>query len=100
MPTQRRSRSRRLKKDDPTWPPKYYRGLSKAKATQRRKEILKFGKLSWRDPRAYVGFKTNVGVKTRKSSYTVAFRKLFPDARSLAAKSRVTGVPEVFLRQS
>lgn len=92
--------TRRLKKDNPTWPPKYYRGLSKGKATQRRKEIIKFGKMSWRDPRAYVGFKTDIGVKTRKSSYTTDFKRIFPDATSLEAKATATGVPKKFLEAS
>jgi hypothetical protein len=87
-----------LKKDNPLWPHKYYRGLTRKKAKERRKEILKFGSMDWKDPKAYVGYKTDVGVKTKSSSYTVRFRKLFPDAKSLEEKAEATGVPVRFLR--
>lgn len=81
-------------------PKKYYAGLSKTRKVQRRREIAKFGALSWKNPRAYVGFKTDRGVKTRKSSYTVEWRKRFPNATSLEDKSKVTGVPLRFIRES
>ncbi len=97
--TQRKPRGH-LKKDDPTWPHKYYKGLTRKAAAQRRKEILKFGKLHWRDPRAYVGFKTDRGVVGKTSNYTQRFRRLFPDATSLEAKAKATGVPVRFLRES
>lgn len=101
--TQRKARERTqpaLKKDDPTWPHKYYKGLTRKVATERRKEILKFGKLHWRDPRAYKGFKTDRGVKGKSSSYTQRFRSIFPDAASLEAKAKATGVPLRFLKAS
>jgi hypothetical protein len=94
------SRRKTLKKDKPTWPPKYYRGLSKKAAAERRKEILKFGKMSWTDPKAYVGFKTDIGVKTKKSKYTSSWDRLFPGRRSLKSKSNATGVPEKFIKES
>ena len=96
--TQRKARGN-LKKDNPTWPHKYYKGLTRKAAATRRKEILKFGKLHWRDPRAYVGFKTDRGVKGKTSNYTQRFRRLFPDAASLEAKAKATGVPLRFLRE-
>ena len=82
------------------WPPKYYKGLSKKKQTQRKKEILKFGALDTKDPKAYVGFKTNRGIKTRKSSYTQKWNSLFPDAKSIAERSAATGIPEDLLQES
>ncbi len=93
-------RTAKLKKDRPRWPPKYYRGLTAKAAADRRKEILKYGRMDWKDPRAYVGFKTDRGIKTRTSSYTATFRKLFPDARGLVEKAAATGVPERILRES
>lgn len=87
-----------LKKNNPLWPHKYYRGLTRKKAMERRKEILKFGAMSWKDPKAYVGFKTDKDVKTKPSSYTSRFKKLFPDANSLEEKAEATGVPVKFLR--
>jgi hypothetical protein len=96
--TQRKPRGH-LKKDDPTWPHKYYKGLTRKAAAQRRKEILKFGKLHWKNPRAYVGFKTDKGVAGKTSNYTQRFRRLFPDATSLEAKAKATGVPLRFIRE-
>lgn len=81
-------------------PHKYYRGLTRKKALERRKEILKFGSMDWKDPKAYVGFKTDVGVKKRPSSYTSRFKKQFPDALSLEQKATATGVPVRFLKES
>ncbi len=75
------------------WPPKYYKGLSKTKKAARAKEIKHFTRYHWKDPRAYEGFKTNVGVRTKASSYTELWHRLFPDAKSLEAKSAATGVP-------
>jgi hypothetical protein len=65
---------------------------------ERKAEIKKFGKLHWSDPKAYTGFKTDKYRKTkRKSSYTAQWDALFPDAKSLKERSKVTGVPERFL---
>lgn len=83
------------------WPPKYYRGLTKKQALERKKEIKKFGAMDWRDPRAYVGFKTDKYAKTKKkSSYTVQWNKLFPDAKTLEERAAVTGVPIRYLEES
>jgi hypothetical protein len=95
-----RKTRRRLKKDNPHWPHKYYAGLTAKQAATRRKEIMKYGALPSSDRRAYVGFKTNRGVKTKTSSYTAQFRRLYPDAKSLAQKAKATGVPERFLQVS
>lgn len=85
-------------KKNKLWPPKYYRGLTRKQALDRKAEIKKFGKLHWSDPKAYVGFKTDKYRKTkRKSSYTVQWNTLFPDAKSLKQRSKVTGVPIKYL---
>jgi hypothetical protein len=81
------------------WPHKYYKGLSPAMKTRRRKEIKKFGKLGWKNPKAYVGFQTDKGIKTRKSSYVDKWRRMYPDATSLDAKAKVTGVPKHVLEE-
>ncbi len=91
---------RKTLKKDKLWPLKYYRGLTRKQALERKKEIQKFGKMDWKDPKAYVGFKTDKYAKTRrKSSYTASWDRLFPDAKSLAERSKVTGVPEKFLKE-
>ena len=81
-------------------PAKYYRGLSATRKKQRAAEIRKFGSLGWKDPAAYTGFATDRGVKTRRSGYTDAWRRRFPEARSLEDKAAATGVPLQFIRAS
>jgi len=86
------------KKKNKFWPHKYYRGLTKKQALERKKEIKKFGAMNSNDPKAYVGFKTDKYAKTKKkSSYTIQWNKLFPDAKSLTERSKATGVPEKYL---
>ena len=80
-------------------PKRYFSGLSSSKRTQRRREIRKFGSMSWKNPRAYVGFKTDKGVRTRKSGYTLAWKRKYPDAKSLEDKAKVTGVPLKYIRE-
>jgi rhodanese-related sulfurtransferase len=75
------------------FPEKYFRGLSSRKKTQRRREIRKFGSISWKNPKAYVGFSTDKGIKTRRSNYTERWYKKYPHAKSLEEKSKVSGVP-------
>jgi len=81
-------------------PAKYFSGLSKKKRQTRKKEIKRFGSKSHTDPSAYIGFKTNEGVKTKSSRYTQAFQRMFPKAKTLKQKSKVTGVPSRPLRES
>ena len=81
-------------------PKKYFAGLSKTKKQKRKSEIRKYGSKHWKDPKAYIGFKTNIGVKTRKSSYTAQWNRMFPTAKSLEERAKVTGVPVRFLRES
>lgn len=82
------------------WPPKYYAGLTLKQKIQRKKEIERFGAKHWNDPKAYVGFKTNKYAKTKKKSqYTQQWDKMFPDAKSIEERSKVTGVPEYYLKK-
>ena len=81
------------------YPKKYYKGLSSKKKTQRKKEIEKFGAISWKNPRAYVGFKTDKGVITKKSSYTNSWEKEFPKAKSLEEKAKASGVPLKYIKE-
>ena len=82
------------------WPPKYFAGLTRKQKLQRKREINKFKKINWKSAKAYTGFKTNALKKTKRSSYTVEWNKLFPEAKSLKERSKVTGVPERFLKES
>ena len=93
------SQTRKLKKPS-FFPKKYFKGLSETKKAQRKKEIQKYGSMNWHSRKAYKGFKTDVGVKTKKSQYTAAWDKMFPDVKSLKERSKVTGVPEDLLKES
>ena len=81
-------------------PKKYFGTLSKTKKQTRKREIAKFGARHWKDPRAYVGFKTNVGVKTKRSKYTGAWDRMFPNVKSIEDRAKVTGVPQDLLQKS
>jgi len=81
-------------------PRKYFSGLSKTRKAQRRLEIKKYGSMSWKSPKAYVGFKTDRNIRTRKSGYTTEWKKMYPDAKSLEEKARVSGVPVKALKES
>lgn len=94
------SRVRMSRKTLKFFPKKYFRGLSESKKTQRKREIRKYGSLSWLNPAAYVGFKTDKGVKTRTSGYTAAWKSKFPNAKSLEEKSEASGVPLSYLKES
>jgi hypothetical protein len=80
-------------------PKKYFSGLSAKKKTLRKKEIAKFGSISWKNAKAYLGFKTDKGVKTKKSKYTASWKSIFPEAKSLEDKSKATGVPLKYIRE-
>lgn len=82
------------------WPPKYFKGLSKRAKTLRKREIQKFGAIGWKNPAAYKGFQTNLGVQTRPSSYTEQWNAIFPGVKSLEDRAKVTGVPLQEIRES
>ena len=95
-------RSTKHLKKDRLWPLKYYRGLTKKQAYMRKAEIKHFGAMNWKNPKAYVGFKTDklpsvTKKQKRKSQYTLAWNKLFPAAKTLKQRSNKTGVPIKYL---
>lgn len=100
----RRTRKQQEKQNDQKTlklsPHKYYAGLSRATQKKRRAEIQKFGAMDWKDPKAYVGFPTDRGVKTKPSSYTQQWNRRFPTAKSLKERSQVTGIPVRYLEGS
>ena len=67
-------------------PLKYFRGLETLKSVETRyKKMLK---------KNYTEFKTDVGMKTKTSSYTQKFRKRYgPDVKSLPEIAKATGIP-------
>ena len=80
-------------------PDKYFKGLSKTRKSKRKSEIKKYGALSWKDPKAYVGFQTDKGVKTRKSGYSSEWSRRFPGVKSLKDRAKLTGVPLDLIEQ-
>ena len=80
-------------------PAKYYDGLSVAEKAKRKEEIKKFGAKKTDDPSAYVGFETDKGVATHTSNYSKAWEKLFPEAKSLPARAKASGVPLKFIKR-
>jgi len=74
------------------WPPKYYRGLSTRRKSQRHREITRRKKMSFKDPKAYKPFKTDRGVTSRPSSYTSRFHAKYPGVKGLPAIAKATGV--------
>jgi hypothetical protein len=81
-------------------PKRYFSSLSKTKRQIRKRELTKRAKLSWKDPKAYRPFKTDVGVKTRKSKYVLDWKRRFPNVKSIEGASKVTGVPSSLIRES
>ena len=80
------------------WPAKYSRGLSTRKNRERKRDATRRTRMSWKSSRAYTPFKTDTGIKTRRSSYTTRFRKVCPTAATLPQISRCTKVPTKTLR--
>jgi Family of unknown function (DUF5824) len=88
-------------------PTRYYAGLSKTQKAKRYKEIQHFGAMNWRSRKAYRGFQTDKGVKTKTSSYVQQLSRKFQrmgidpnKTKSLKAKAQATGVPLKYLKKS
>ena len=81
-------------------PARYFAGLNKTQKKKKLKEMKHFGSMSWTDPKAYAGFKTDTYVKSKPSSYTQRWYKKFPTAKSLKQKATVTGVPLKYIKKS
>jgi hypothetical protein len=82
------------------FPKRYFSSLSKTKRQIRKRELTKRAKLSWKDPKAYRSFKTDIGVKTRKSKYVLDWKRRFPNVKSIEGASNVTGVPASLIKES
>lgn len=80
------------------WPEKYHKGLSTRKNFLRKKDATRRSKMHWKNPKAYTPWKTDQGVKTRKSSYSARFHKKHPNAKTLPEIAKVTKVPLKTLR--
>lgn len=81
------------------WPLKYYKGLTRRQNLQRKRSATRRTKMSWKNPKAYASWKTDKGVKTRKSSYSSRFHKKYPEAKSVAEIAKATGISKSILDQ-
>jgi hypothetical protein len=54
--------------------------------------------MSWKNPKAYTPWKSDKGVKTRRSSYSSRFHVKYPGAKSLPEIAKATHVPVKTLR--
>ena len=57
--------------------PNYYKGLSKKDKEERERVIKRRTKMDSDDPKAYKGFATDKGVKTKPSKWTAKFKKMY-----------------------
>ena len=80
------------------WPTKYHRGLTQRQNKQRKQSATRRAKMSWKNPKAYVPWKTDKGAQTRTSSYTARFHKKYPGVTSIPEIAKKTGVPAKTLR--
>jgi len=100
--------------------PGYFKGLSKKEKEERQRVIAKRSKMDDDDPKAYKAFRTDTGKKTKPSSHTAKFKKMFgesawkvlqevweetktlkeaPADTALKNKAKKTGIPTGILRQ-
>ena len=80
------------------WPFKYRKGLTQRQNLQRKRSATRRARMSWKNPKAYASFRSDKGVKTRKSGYTERFHKKYPGATSLPEISKKTGIPSKTLK--
>lgn len=81
------------------WPKKYFQGLTRKQNLQRKRSATRRTKMSFKNPKAYVPFKSDKGVKTRKSSYTERFHKKYPGVKSLPDIAKATGISKSILQE-
>jgi len=100
--------------------PGYFKGLSKKEKEERERVIARRSKMDDNYPDAYKDFRTDKGKKTKPSSHTTKFKKMFgesgwkalkevwketktlkeaPADKALANKAKKTGIPKGILRQ-
>ena len=80
-------------------PKRYFSGLTKTQKKAKTKEMKHFGAIHWSNPKAYTGFKTDTYVKSKPSNYTRRFKQKYPDATSLEAKAKASGIPLKYIRE-
>ena len=81
------------------WPFKYRKGLTRRQNKARKRDATRRTRLGWKNPKAYTPFKTDKGVKTRRSTYTSRFHSKYPDAKTLTEISKATGISKPILQK-
>lgn len=81
------------------WPKKYFQGLTRKQNIQRKRSATRRTRMSSKNPKAYVPFKSDKGVKTRKSSYTERFHNKYPGVKSLPEIAKATGISKNILQE-
>ena len=81
------------------WPAKYHRGLTRRQNLQRKRSATRRTRMSWKNPKAYAPFKSDKGVKTRKSSYSSRFHKKYPEAKTVSEIAKASGISKSILDQ-
>ena len=81
------------------WPFKYHRGLTRRQNLQRKRSATRRTKMSWKNPKAYAPFKSDKGIKTRKSSYSSRFHKKYPEAKTVSEIAKASGISKSILDQ-
>lgn len=86
---------------DKAIPKKYHAGMKGKELAERKKEISSRAQESHKDPKSYRPFKTDKGHKTKKSSYTKAFKKKYGEnaGGSVAAVASATGMSKDKLQE-
>tara|TARA_Y100001963_G_scaffold86560_1_gene119674 strand:- start:223 stop:723 length:501 start_codon:yes stop_codon:yes gene_type:complete len=100
--------------------PKYFKGLSKDEKEQRQRAFDRRSKMSDDDPDAYGDFRSDAGEKTKTSTHTKKFKKMFgenrwkalqevwketktlkesPSDTALKNKAKKTGIPKGILKK-
>ena len=100
--------------------PKYFKGLSKDEKEQRQRAFDRRSKMSDDDPDAYKDFRSDAGEKTKPSTHTKKFKKMYgesswnelqevwkesktlkesPSDTALKKKAKKTGIPKGILKK-
>lgn len=64
-------------RESPKKQPDYYKGLSKKDKEERERVIKRRSKMDSDDPKAYKGFRSDKGVKTKPSKWNAKFKKMY-----------------------
>jgi len=73
----KQKKTRKIEAATPENQPNYFKGLSKKDKEERERVIKRRSKMDSDDPKAYKGFSSDKGVKTKPSKWTAKFKKMY-----------------------